>query len=167
MCKGYSSVWAALGWILFSYYLDLRDFLRRMRARWLVVFLVLPFLGCATLQAVSTNPVFQNAVQGAVLEYVLDSEDKQSVGLQIVDKLQAHVDTATTVTVSDLEKKTLQEIPWAELSFKERAELRAMISAIAENLRLEVGKGSLDKDERVRVQTFLNWVDSALHFAQK
>lgn len=166
MCKGYSSIWMALFWIAYSYALDVRDFVRKIKSQWLVVLLVLPLMAsCATAWKVVENPIFQSAVQMAIMEYVQKDEIKANEALRIIEELKKHVDASDTITVSDLENKALTEIPWSKLNRRDRLELRGMISAIAAAMRDKVGSGELDGDERVQVLEFFGWIESAMYFA--
>lgn len=58
MCKGYKSIWMAVFWIAYSYILDARDFVRKVKSQWLVVLLVLPLMAsCAIKDQQDTNRI--------------------------------------------------------------------------------------------------------------
>ena len=133
--------------------------------QWLVVLLVLPVVGCATMWRVAENPAFQTAVQYAVIKYLGKNEDKQPQAKAIIQELQQYADQSAQVTVDDLEQEVLNQIPWSKLDQADECLLRQMVAEIADYIREQVGDGVLDKDDKVRLQEFLGWIEQAICFA--
>lgn len=168
MCRGYKSIWAALFWIMYSYILDARDYVRRFRSQWLAVLLVLPLMAsCQTAWRVAENPAFQTTVQYAMIKWLSDDEDKQSQAQVIVQKLQQYADQSAEVTVDDMEQQVMDQVPWERLDTADQYLLREMIGDIADYAREQVGEDVLSGDDKVQLKEFLRWIEHAIHFAAK
>jgi hypothetical protein len=168
MCQGYASKKEWFIWAVLMRFTALRWIARRMYPewrQWLVVILMLPLVGCATMWTVAQSPVFQRAVEYGVIKYLSSEPDQQPQALEIVQYLQRSVDQSAQVTVSDLENLAMDQIPWQSLDVADQYLLRSMIEDIADHLRDRVGSGVLAEDDRVKLKDFLSWMEQAVRFA--
>jgi len=169
MCNGYSSVKEYVLWAILMSCPLCRWIARRTHPewrQWLVVLLMLPLLGgCATMWRVAENPAFQSAVQYAVIKFLSGDKDKQSQALTIVQRVQQYADQSAQVTIDDLERQVLDQVPWGRLDVADQYLLREMIKDIADYAREQVGEGILSGDDRVKLQEFLSWIEQAILFA--
>jgi hypothetical protein len=112
--------------------------------------------------SITSSPIFQVAVQYAVMRFVAESPERQAEALRIVNTLQEYIDGSETITVKILREMTTSWVPWEKLHPADQFLLQQLIVQVAAYLENMVGSGSLDDNARTLTRDFLGWISEAV-----
>ena len=134
-----------------------------------IIVMVMLLTGCAGFTAFLTameNPILQRTVQYGVIKHLGQYPHHQPEALNVINRLQKAVDQSIEITVHDLETMAIEFIPWHKLSPEDQFFLLGMIADISYLIRQQVGDGILDSEEKIRVRSFLAWIEQAVRFVR-
>ena len=133
---------------------------------------VLAFLftlsGCAAVDYAKQNPQTASlAVKAGTLAFI---EQVDPVGSRIerakevivvVEMVLGQMDCSTSASLSSLSSEVRSEIDWNSMDAYERLLLDSLIASVERRLEDRIGSGVLGEDDRLVVQSVLQWAKDA------
>jgi hypothetical protein len=118
--------------------------------------------GCSVLQGMQDNPDTARLTTHYATAKVIDGDaDRAQRVIDIVSKARATVGEDAVTTVSALDAFVRSEIEWSQLAPEDSVLIDAVLTRAAERLQEEVGAGLLSGEQRIALDAFLGWIESA------
>jgi hypothetical protein len=124
--------------------------------------------GCATTTNVTPiveSPYGQLAIRYAVIRFLADDQEKVGAALRIVEKVHMYVINVEELAIPLLQKEVVGLIAWDNMHPADRYLLESLIELIATDLANKVGADLLDEVNRIRVLTYINWIEDVIRSA--
>lgn len=129
--------------------------------------LLFALVGCATLTALSTNPIVQTGVKYGIIRMLSNHPDKQPQALAVIKEVRKYAGQAPDATIDDLAQRTMEVIPWDRMSLADQVIAQDMVLYASNYLKELVGDGILDPDDKIKVKGFLVWIEDAVKIVGK
>ena len=133
----------------------------------IVSLLLFALTGCATITALSSNPVVQAGVKYGIIRLLSDNPGKQPQALAVIKEVRKYAGQAPDTTIDDLAQRTMEIIPWDRMNLADQMLAQDMVLYASNYLKKMVGDGVLDADARVEVDLFLRWIEQAVRLVKQ
>lgn len=123
--------------------------------------LILAFLiaaGCSTLQRIVESEEARIIVDYSIDQIVDGDQNKSENIIRVTTKFKDVANASGTETVDMIIGKLRDVLHEEEMELSEKALLALVLDQLEENLNDKIGKGILNSQDVVYVDTFLDWI---------
>lgn len=126
----------------------------------LAILLTLAVTGCAFLDAVEPDTK-QLAVQYATIKVIDGDTTKRDRVLELVERGRKYVTQDDSVTIAALDQGVRDLIRWDSMDAADRLLIDNIIINARERMADEIGSGLLNAEQKAKVLTVFDWIESA------